>query len=172
MSVFDCMSFLKHMLNCKQVYISIVSCLYLTQAADWSKPENFVWFVIWNRNMLNSKINQMQLLKIILNKNTKSYSTLYKQGYIALLRVVCWYEIMQILGDFRYHMLHVVECHSALWFHRLLNFTGGRLQYCFSLIDKENVDTCCYFCQKVNSDKSYTGTVVLCLISQQPTQVQ
>nr|XP_022308533.1 kinetochore protein Spc25-like [Crassostrea virginica] len=54
------------------------------------------------------------------------------------------------------------ELEKALGFYRerlglrFQKISGGRLQYCFSLIDKENVDTCCYFCLKVNSDKSYT----------------
>ncbi|XP_062584111.1 kinetochore protein Spc25-like [Saccostrea cucullata] len=39
---------------------------------------------------------------------------------------------------------------------RFQKISGGRLQYCFSSVDRENPDNSCCFCLKVNSDRSYT----------------
>ncbi|XP_048755422.1 kinetochore protein Spc25-like [Ostrea edulis] len=38
---------------------------------------------------------------------------------------------------------------------RFQKISGGRLQYCFSSLDRENPETCCYFCLKINDDRTY-----------------
>lgn len=54
------------------------------------------------------------------------------------------------------------ELEQALGFYRdrldmhFQKISGGRLQYCFSSVDKENPDVTCCFCLKINGDRTYT----------------
>ena len=44
---------------------------YQTQAADWSKLENRIWFIVWNRNMLDSKSSQRSRIEQVIDYYTR-----------------------------------------------------------------------------------------------------
>ena len=62
---FDCTCFDKQMLQCTRINSQPSENDVLIQAAVWTKQENRIRLVVWNRNSIDSKERQIRLLTVI-----------------------------------------------------------------------------------------------------------